>query len=104
MSEQNTTSCGSIKKDNYCPHGFCRGKFNCDNFFPINGSGLCVFSPIVSATTKIKIYIEHMEKCMAAGMYGQARYWEKKIQRIEADEPTGDSCALVFDSHYGVDG
>lgn len=108
MPDKTTISSENIKKDTYCPHGFCKGIQNCDNFYPINGSGLCVFSPIISSTTKIKIYEEHIEKCLYAGLYGQALYWRKKIQQINTEERlTKDGCDLaadLFDGRYGVDG
>lgn len=30
----------------YCKHGFCKGKKDCEHFLPMNGSMLCVFHDI----------------------------------------------------------
>ena len=92
----------------YCKHGFCKGIKDCPDFLPINGSMMCLYSPLVGESTKLKIYEEHYLNCLWLGLFPQATYWRLKINNIKTQERMSrDGCDMavdLFDAKGRVDG
>lgn len=92
----------------YCKHGFCKGIQDCKEFLPINGSMMCIHSPLVGESVKLPIYERHYWNCLFFGLMPQASYWRNKIINIKTEERLSqDGCDMVvdlFDGKGWVDG
>jgi hypothetical protein len=90
----------SIKK--YCEHGFCKGIKDCNDFLPINGSQLCVYSALVSPNVKIHDLEDKIEKAMWSGDFVSVKKYRDQISALKTEERhSKDQCDLAVNLFDG---
>lgn len=84
----------SIKK--YCEHGFCKGIKDCNDFLPINGSQLCVYSALVSPNVKIHDLEDKIDTAYWSGNLFNVKKYRDQISALKTEERHNqDQCDIV---------